>query len=233
MSEGKGFKVIWFGLDRQSVDQQLKSMREKYEGRLREREKEIQAMKVQRNQLAAEVEALEEKQGDPRYEGRFYQLASERLGLLSGVLVQAIASDVKALSEKLRQKDEANKKREELIEKDIRVYKDQLSRLLLGLRGIVKYEADTAAMDESEDRAELVGPAESDEPALINLDSEDSISDITLKYQYALGRLAGEDLYDQSGQLIIGKGEQITEQALNRAEEENKMGELVVGLISE
>jgi hypothetical protein len=219
MSERQEFKTVWFGLDRQLADQQIKALREKHEGRIREREKEIQEMKTERNRLASEVAALEEKRRDIRYESRFYQLASERLARLTEVLDQAMASDVKALAEKLDQKEEMSHQNDQSVAVNIKVYKDQLIRLLDGLRKLIQpVYPDLTVLN-------------SDDSILDDSVLDDSVSDMALKYQYVLGKTAGEDLYDQFGQLIIGKDQPITEQVLSRAEEENKIEELVVGLI--
>ena len=56
-------------------------------------------------------------------------------------------------------------------------------------------------------------------------------SDTTkLKYAYVLGKIAGEDLFDKSGKLIIAKNEVITEIVVDKAESEGRLVELVVNM---
>lgn len=55
---------------------------------------------------------------------------------------------------------------------------------------------------------------------------QDSVS--VLKNMYVVGKVAGEDLFDKSGKLIIAKNEIITEEVINRAEREGSLIELVL-----
>ncbi|HBN84426.1 MAG TPA: hypothetical protein DDZ89_11330 [Clostridiales bacterium] len=50
------------------------------------------------------------------------------------------------------------------------------------------------------------------------------------KYAYIINKVAGEDLYDKSGKLIIAKNEYITEKIIHKAEVEGKFVTLVVNM---
>ncbi len=52
-----------------------------------------------------------------------------------------------------------------------------------------------------------------------------------LKKKYIVGKLAGSDLKDSGGKMIISKNEVITEQVMNQAEEEGKLAELIVNMV--
>lgn len=60
--------------------------------------------------------------------------------------------------------------------------------------------------------------------------TEETKSDPKDKYAYVVGKVAGEDLMDKSGKLIIAKGETITGEVVEKAEKEGKLIELVVGM---
>lgn len=47
-------------------------------------------------------------------------------------------------------------------------------------------------------------------------------------HKYIVGKLAGEDLLDSGGQMILRKGERITPETVDRAEQAGKLAELIV-----
>jgi len=63
-------------------------------------------------------------------------------------------------------------------------------------------------------------------------ESEDSLmAQINaIKAQYIVGKVAGEDLFDQKGQLIISKSNMISRQVVNQAHMEGKLAELIVNM---
>ena len=52
----------------------------------------------------------------------------------------------------------------------------------------------------------------------------------SIKSQYIVGKVAGEDLMDSKGRLIISKSQVITSQAVNTAHREGKLAELIVNM---
>ena len=52
----------------------------------------------------------------------------------------------------------------------------------------------------------------------------------SIKSQYIVGKVAGEDLMDSNGRLIISKSQVITSQAVNTAHREGKLAELIVNM---
>lgn len=52
-----------------------------------------------------------------------------------------------------------------------------------------------------------------------------------LRHRYIVGKLAGNDLYDRSGLLIVAKHATITEAAMEAAEREGKLAELIVHMV--
>jgi hypothetical protein len=52
-----------------------------------------------------------------------------------------------------------------------------------------------------------------------------------LKRHYIVGKVAGEDLYDRQGRVIVSKQSVITEQILQAAEREGMLVELIVNMI--
>ena len=61
---------------------------------------------------------------------------------------------------------------------------------------------------------------------------EDSLIDQinSIKSQYIVGKVAGEDLFDLQGHRIISKSQVITRQAVNKADREGKLAELIVNM---
>lgn len=53
----------------------------------------------------------------------------------------------------------------------------------------------------------------------------------TVRHKYVVGKLAGEDLTDGSGQIIIRKGEEITAETVDRAEREGMLADLIVNMV--
>ena len=52
----------------------------------------------------------------------------------------------------------------------------------------------------------------------------------SIKSQYIVGNVAGEDLYDPQGNLIISRSKIITRQVVNKAHREGKLAELIVNM---
>jgi|GEM_PF-4828847 len=52
-----------------------------------------------------------------------------------------------------------------------------------------------------------------------------------LRRRYILGKLAGEDLADRSGRILIAKGQPITEAVMDAADREGKLAELIVNMV--
>lgn len=52
-----------------------------------------------------------------------------------------------------------------------------------------------------------------------------------VRYKYVVGKLAGEDLLDNDGRIIIRKSEIITPQIIEMAEKEGKLAELIVNMV--
>lgn len=53
----------------------------------------------------------------------------------------------------------------------------------------------------------------------------------SIRYKYIVGKLAGEDLLDSNGKIIIAKNEKITPEIVTIAETEGKLPELIVNMI--
>ncbi|HOV79226.1 MAG TPA: hypothetical protein PK728_03905 [Bacillota bacterium] len=53
----------------------------------------------------------------------------------------------------------------------------------------------------------------------------------TIRHKYVVGKLAGEDLLDGSGKVIILKNELITPEVVERAEAEGKLPELIINMV--
>lgn len=51
-----------------------------------------------------------------------------------------------------------------------------------------------------------------------------------LRKKYIVGKLAGADLKDSSGKIIVAKNEVITEEVMNQAEQQGKLAELIVNM---
>jgi len=54
---------------------------------------------------------------------------------------------------------------------------------------------------------------------------------VHLRRRYIVGKIAGEDLYDRSGRLIIAKGQPITESVMENADSAGKLAELIVNMM--
>ena len=52
-----------------------------------------------------------------------------------------------------------------------------------------------------------------------------------LRRRYILGKLAGEDLADRNGRILIAKGQPITEAVMDAADREGKLAELIVNMV--
>jgi len=52
-----------------------------------------------------------------------------------------------------------------------------------------------------------------------------------VRYKYVIGKLAGEDLTDNSGGLIISKHEEITADVIEAAQRESKLSELIINMV--
>lgn len=52
-----------------------------------------------------------------------------------------------------------------------------------------------------------------------------------LRYKYIVGKIAGDDLYDRRGGLIIARNAVITADAVNKADREGKLADLIVSMI--
>lgn len=53
----------------------------------------------------------------------------------------------------------------------------------------------------------------------------------SVRHKYVVGKLAGEDLLDNSGEVIIHKNELITPEIMESAEQEGKLAELIVNMV--
>ena len=52
-----------------------------------------------------------------------------------------------------------------------------------------------------------------------------------VRHKYVLGKLAGEDLIDDSGRVIIRKNDKITEKVLELAQKEGKLADLIIHMV--
>lgn len=52
-----------------------------------------------------------------------------------------------------------------------------------------------------------------------------------IRQKYIVGKIAGDDLYDRNGKLIIGRNGRITSQVVNYADREGKLPELIIHMI--
>jgi hypothetical protein len=53
----------------------------------------------------------------------------------------------------------------------------------------------------------------------------------TIRNKYIVGKIAGEALYDNNGSIIINKGETITKDIVNRADNQGKLSDLIINMI--
>jgi glycosyltransferase involved in cell wall biosynthesis len=53
----------------------------------------------------------------------------------------------------------------------------------------------------------------------------------SIRHRYIVGKLAGEDLYDLEGKLIIAKSSAITPETIEKAEKAGKLAELIVNMV--
>ncbi|MFA7206940.1 MAG: hypothetical protein WC102_11500, partial [Saccharofermentanales bacterium] len=54
--------------------------------------------------------------------------------------------------------------------------------------------------------------------------------EVSSKHAFIIGKFAGDNLFDDSGKLIIAKDEVITEEVISKAEEEGKLVDLIVDM---
>lgn len=69
------------------------------------------------------------------------------------------------------------------------------------------------------------GPAERRESPVVAREIK------TVRHKYVVGKLAGEDLLDGDGGLIVRKNEMITPGIIDRAEREGKLAELIINMV--
>lgn len=53
------------------------------------------------------------------------------------------------------------------------------------------------------------------------------------RYRYIIGKIAGEDLVGNSGELIIKKNEEITNEVIEAAQRENKLSDLIINMLAQ
>ncbi|MCR4440824.1 MAG: hypothetical protein QHH10_01565 [Peptococcaceae bacterium] len=76
------------------------------------------------------------------------------------------------------------------------------------------------------------GPADTADMAASTAGSRAVAAEInSMRYKYIAGKIAGEDLFDGGGKLIIARGEKITTEVIGRAEAEGKLPELIVNMV--
>ena len=90
-------------------------------------------------------------------------------------------------------------------------------------------EEDGAEKDEypAAGNAELIGEVDASEQTSANLCQEIQ----TVRYQYLIGKLVGEEIRDDDGQVFIPKGAEITEEVIETAQKEGKMIELALNMV--
>jgi len=71
-----------------------------------------------------------------------------------------------------------------------------------------------------------------DKRASVSVDKETMRTNIDLtRYKYILGKIAGEDLMDNAGGIIIHKHEMITAEIIEQAQRENKLSDLIIHML--
>lgn len=80
-----------------------------------------------------------------------------------------------------------------------------------------------------EPTASPTGSASNDNP--INSSTLVSREIKTVRHKYIVGKLAGEDLTDSKGEILIRKNEIITPEIIDKSEREGKLAELIVNMI--
>ncbi|WP_075619605.1 hypothetical protein [Paenisporosarcina indica] len=96
----------------------------------------------------------------------------------------------------------------------------------------------TASIDKQLDPTDLSTNNEYEQNSVVSEnnetfnESEDSlmVQINAIKSQYIVGKVAGEDLFDQEGHLIIAKSKVINRQVVNTAHSEGKLAELIVNM---
>lgn len=84
---------------------------------------------------------------------------------------------------------------------------------------------DTAPFQGDVQQIDLEGKQQAENPSDVRVDIEH------VRSKYIVGKLAGADLYDNSGELIIKRGETITASVMRRTQSEGKLAELIVHMI--
>jgi len=83
--------------------------------------------------------------------------------------------------------------------------------------------AETESKDKEQASAEAAASAESSSAVAREISR--------IRQKYILGKIAGEDLLDSKGNIIIAKNQVITEEVVEKAERESKLSELILNMV--
>lgn len=238
------FKTVFWGLQPQAVHKELEQLKNAHQEKVDTLQAQLTELTTQRDALLREKEALEQTLALPELSPRFIELAQNRIERTEALLKNAAEKDKNSIQQEYQTRHIANEVKRQQIEDSIRQCREQFQSMMAGLNrmasgsiknGIKNSRPNLVVVEtlrdqpNNEEEQELAGKQDLTGKQSLDLGYQEAadLSPEVLRYQYACGKKAGQDILLEDGQLLIGRGETITLEVVKAANEHDKLSELV------
>lgn len=227
-------KICLCGYDREQVNKYIKDMKLDHEEKIQELKKNLSMINEENEKLSDEIQKLKDEIELEMKSEQFMKFALKKIEEVVPI-IRRISSEETSRITLLGKKQEEifNKKIEEYnniikgTQEDMNLLlKKQLEKsesLSKNLKSFIKNKCDSTTCGKLSIKTEY-----SDKTELKNDNVKEDINRIRNKY--LIGKVAGKDLVDNKGNIIVSKDSIITEETITRAEKEGKLPELIVNM---
>lgn len=236
------FKTVFWGLQPQAVHKELEQLKNAHQEKVDALQAQLTELTTQRDALLREKEALEQTLALPELSPRFIELAQNRIERTEVLLKNAAEKDKNSIQQEYQTRHIANEVKRQQIEDSIRQCREQFQVMMASLNrmasgsiknGIKNSRPNLVVVEtlrdqpNNEEQQELAGKQSLDPGYQETADLNPEV----LRYQYACGKKAGQDIFLEDGQLLIGRGETITLEVVKAANEHDKLAEMVKNMV--
>jgi hypothetical protein len=249
-----------FGLKKEPINKMLQKMESDFLYEKIEIEFELKNLIEQNNKFRSQLKESTSRRFIALEDEALWMLGKERIGNITKFLEEQKKAEIVELRKKSSERNRLIHQEIKEIDQEIQSTEQLFSKMFQQLANMVQQvpnegpkaidkqfssinytldpvndptEKETVFQDEpgQRDQPDVNEEVTKHEGEAIDEGEQSFLDQIdSIKSQYIVGNVAGEDLYDPQGSLIISRSQIITRQVVNKAHREGKLAELIVNM---
>lgn len=245
------FKIGLFGFNKKQVDDHIKNITLIHKEKIEELKYKLLSINDENQKFSEEIKALKEEMKMNMKSEKLMKFALKKAEELVPLIHKTSNDEISKITllgekreaifnEKIKEYNNIIKSTQEQLNFLLKKELEKSESLSQNVKKFIKnkYQSDSISGSElsisiepseieysdSQHTDETINPKGEDLPE--NLEEDANL----IRNKYLIGKISGEDLIDNKGNIIVSKDSIITEAIINKAEKEQKLAELIVNM---